>query len=113
MMFETTPADARGGSVPTGAHLSSAENVLTRKVGDELVLLHMGTEIYFGLDPVGVAMWDARSTDSWLSATLRMASIGALTHDRALKALDGIRDQPPTRHGEPPLERRCSRRSSL
>lgn len=59
MMFETTPADARGVSVPTGAHLASAENVLTRKVGDELVLLHMGTEIYFGLDPVGVAMWDA------------------------------------------------------
>jgi len=41
----------------------------------------------------------ARSTDSWLSATLRMASIGAVTHDRALEALDYIRDQPPTRHG--------------
>ncbi len=41
----------------------------------------------------------ARSTDSWLSSTLRTASIGAVTHDRALEALDEIRDEPPTRHG--------------
>ncbi|WP_411283691.1 type II toxin-antitoxin system CcdA family antitoxin [Lapillicoccus sp.] len=40
----------------------------------------------------------ARSTDSWLS-TLRLTSIGAVTHDRALEALDEIRDEPPTRHG--------------
>ncbi len=39
--------------------LYPSENVLTRKVGDELVLLRMDTEIYFGLDPVGVAMWEA------------------------------------------------------
>jgi hypothetical protein len=58
MTFETSP----GGplvNVPARAHLSSADDVLTRKVGDELVLLHMGTELYFGLDPVGVAMWQA------------------------------------------------------
>jgi post-segregation antitoxin (ccd killing protein) len=41
----------------------------------------------------------ARSTDSWLSSTLRLTSIGAVTHDRALEALDEIRDEPPTRHG--------------
>ncbi len=41
----------------------------------------------------------ARSTDYWLSSTLRTASIGAVTHDRALEALDEIRDEPPTRHG--------------
>jgi Coenzyme PQQ synthesis protein D (PqqD) len=46
-------------SVQTRARLSPTEDVLIRKVGDELVLLHMGTEIYFGLDPVGVAMWEA------------------------------------------------------
>lgn len=46
-------------SVSAEAQLFSPENVLTRMVGDELVLLHMDTEIYFGLDPVGVAMWEA------------------------------------------------------
>lgn len=40
----------------------------------------------------------ARSTDSWLS-TLPMAAAGAVSHDRALEALDAARDEPPTRHG--------------
>ena len=40
----------------------------------------------------------ARSTDSWLSS-LRLTLIGVVTHDRALEALDEIRDEPPTRHG--------------
>lgn len=37
------------------------------------------------------------STDSWLSS-LPVAS-GAVTHDRAMKALDDAREEPPTRHG--------------
>lgn len=40
----------------------------------------------------------ARSTDSWL-ATLRSASPHGVAHETALAALDGVREEPPTRHG--------------
>ncbi|MCP9491783.1 MAG: type II toxin-antitoxin system CcdA family antitoxin [Solirubrobacteraceae bacterium MAG38_C4-C5] len=40
----------------------------------------------------------ARSTDSWL-AKLRSASPHGVTHETALDALDGVREEPPTRHG--------------
>lgn len=46
-------------SVPTDARLAPAEAVLTRPVSDEIVLLNLETEFYFGLDPVGTAMWNA------------------------------------------------------
>ena len=46
-------------SVPAHAKLSPVESVLTRTVGDEMVLLNLSTEYYFGLDPVGAAMWQA------------------------------------------------------
>ena len=45
--------------IPADAPVTASEEVLTRRVGDELVLLNMTTEIYFGLDPVGTAMWEA------------------------------------------------------
>jgi hypothetical protein len=32
---------------------------MARSVGDELVLLDLDSEVYFGLDPVGAAMWKA------------------------------------------------------
>jgi len=41
---------------------------------------------------------DARSTDAWL-ATVRSAPPHLGTHDRALEALDGVRDEPSTHHG--------------
>lgn len=40
----------------------------------------------------------ARSTDGWL-ATLRPPPAHRVDHDRALDALDAIRDEPLTRHG--------------
>ncbi len=41
-----------------------------------------------------------RSTDSWLQEIARRtASARAVTHERALQALDEVRDEPPTRHG--------------
>jgi hypothetical protein len=33
--------------------------VLMRPLGDEAVLLHLGTETYFGLDEVGARFWHA------------------------------------------------------
>ena len=39
--------------------LVPSPNVLARSVGDELVLLDLESELYFGLDPVAAAMWSA------------------------------------------------------
>lgn len=41
----------------------------------------------------------ARSTDSWLSTTLHSTSTITVTHERALEAIDEVRDEAPTRHG--------------
>ena len=57
-------------SVPPEARLVPAESVLTRPVGDELVLLNVQTEYYFGLDPVGAVMWTAICDGGTLSAAL-------------------------------------------
>lgn len=40
----------------------------------------------------------ARSTDFWLQ-TLGPASPASVSHDRVLDALDGVREDAPTRHG--------------
>lgn len=32
--------------------------VMARQVGDETVILHLGSGSYFGLDPVGARIWD-------------------------------------------------------
>lgn len=41
----------------------------------------------------------ARSTDSWLSSALQPVSTSTVPHDRALEAIDEVRDEAPTRHG--------------
>lgn len=40
-----------------GAQLRVAQDVMTREVGDETVLLHLGRGEYFGLDAVGTSIW--------------------------------------------------------
>lgn len=37
--------------------IAVAPDVMFRTVGDESVLLHLKTETYLGLDPVGTRMW--------------------------------------------------------
>ena len=37
--------------------LTLSDQVVETGVGDELVLLHLGSGIYFGLDPVGTRIW--------------------------------------------------------
>jgi hypothetical protein len=37
--------------------VSAAPDVMFRTVGDESVLLHLRSETYLGLDPVGTRMW--------------------------------------------------------
>jgi hypothetical protein len=38
---------------PTSADYAIPQDVLSRRVNDEMVLLNMGSEQYYGLDPVG------------------------------------------------------------
>ena len=81
-------------SVHTRARLSSAENLLTRKVGDELVLLDMVTEMYFGLDPVGVAMWEAIcETGTIAGAHEALVPQYDVDADRLLSDLQELTDQ--------------------
>lgn len=37
-------------------------NVLCKDLGDEAILLDLGTETYFGLDPVGTRFWKLVTT---------------------------------------------------
>lgn len=39
------------------ARIAVAPDVMFRTVGDESVLLHLQSETYLGLDPVGTRMW--------------------------------------------------------
>lgn len=39
-----------------------------------------------------------RSTDSWVSSMLQAVSVEAVTHDRALEAIDEARAEASTRH---------------
>ena len=44
------------------------ESVLFRKLEDESVLLHLDSEMYYGLDAVGTRMWVALETSESLDA---------------------------------------------
>lgn len=44
--------------LPLTTRVCPAPDVLVSQVGDELVLLDLGSEQYFGLDPVARSMWD-------------------------------------------------------
>lgn len=39
------------------ATVKVCSEVMAREVGDEIVLLHLASGTYFGLDPVGARMW--------------------------------------------------------
>ena len=54
--------------VSFAARVSTPRQVVTRLLGDELVLLNLDTEIYFGLDEVGTRMWDVLSSSPSVEA---------------------------------------------
>jgi len=43
--------------VTLASQVTIAENVLAQEVGEEVVLLDLAHERYFGLDPVGTLVW--------------------------------------------------------
>lgn len=55
---------------PGDREYAPAACVLTRRVGDELVLLNTTTEVYFGLDPIGTTMWEALVDHRTIEAAL-------------------------------------------
>jgi len=62
-------------------------DVVTRRLDEELILLDLGSENYFGLDEVGTRMWEVLSSASSLRAAfdqlLSEYDVGAetLRHD--------------------------------
>ena len=57
-----------GNSPPFDAHLRVPERVLMRHVGDELVLLNLDQESYYGLNPVGARLMQLAETGMTLEA---------------------------------------------
>lgn len=57
-----------------GTRLSVPTHVISRSVGDEVVLLDLQTGLYFGVDPVGRRIWelaaDGRSLGEIVDALL-------------------------------------------
>lgn len=54
----------------TGKRVVPGENVLVRELHGESVLLHLGSESYFGLDEVGTGMWKALTTTGSIDAAI-------------------------------------------
>ena len=48
--------------LPFTARLSAPADVLVRELDGESVLLHLGSETYFGLDETGTRIWSALTT---------------------------------------------------
>jgi hypothetical protein len=45
-----------------GQHFRICNQVMVRKVGEELVFLNLNNEQYYGLDEIGAKMWNALTT---------------------------------------------------
>ena len=48
---------ATNASVTLATKVAISDDVLLQEVGDEVVLLDLASERYFGLDPVGTRIW--------------------------------------------------------
>lgn len=59
--------DAR---VLQGTKIRSSKDVLVTRLGDEVAILDLRSERYFGLDPVGTNIWEALTTASSVGAAV-------------------------------------------
>ena len=72
-------------SVPLTRSVRPTLDVLVSQVGDELVLLDLATEQYFGLDSVGRTMWEQLTTaPSIADAVLALLTEYEIDRDRLL-----------------------------
>lgn len=53
----TNSMTATNPSVTLASRIVVSDEVLMQEVGDEVVLLDLAGELYFGLDPVGTRIW--------------------------------------------------------
>ncbi len=74
---------------PTQGRFRPNPDVLTQKLPEgEVVLLHMGSEVYFGLDPVGARMWEALADTGDIEAvSSQLADEFEVEQDRLLSEL--------------------------
>ena len=57
-------------SVTLASKFVASDDVLMQEVGDEVVLLDLASERYFGLDPVGTRIWELLPDREDLAAVL-------------------------------------------
>jgi hypothetical protein len=55
-------------AVSSAMRVATPSHVLARRLEDELVLLNLDSECYFGLDEVGARMWDVLSSSPSIEA---------------------------------------------
>ncbi len=74
---------------PTTGRLRPHPDVLIQTLPEgEVVLLHMGSEVYFGLDPVGARMWEELAdTGDIEAAASRLVNEFDVDEDRLLSDL--------------------------
>jgi len=80
-------------SVSSADRLIASPDVLVRAVGDEMVLLNLASETYFGLDPVATRMWqlliECDSIESARDALLAEYEVASDALQRDLDAFIG------------------------
>jgi hypothetical protein len=47
--------------------ITISPSALTKQIGDEVVILHLGSGTYFGLDPVGARIWKLMGEEKTLA----------------------------------------------
>ena len=78
-------------------HITVPTDVLHQQLGEETVLLHLGTEQYYGLDEVGSRVWqllrEHRTLDPIVAALLREYEVDETTlRDDLERLLDELAD---------------------
>lgn len=73
------------------SHVSIPDNVLFRQLEEESVILHLETEMYYGLDDVGTRMWTVLTASESVRAAFEVLTAEYDTEPEILqKDLTGL-----------------------
>jgi hypothetical protein len=68
--------------------------VMARDVGEEMVILNLNNERYYGLDAVGARIWSALTTTLSVQAALEMLQAEyAVDRDQLMKDIEHLLDE--------------------
>ena len=71
--------------------LTISPNAIAKQVGDETVILHLGSGTYFGLDPVGARIWqligEGKSLDEIRDVVLGEYEVSCEDLERDIRSL--------------------------